>query len=90
VYSIWKVIFVAAETLSIVNPKISPAAKEVVHPVKFVDRIALPVESAGFVPMIVFATVGKAVPVTIFQTSIVQVGLLPTAVIDHPVIVPLS
>jgi hypothetical protein len=84
------VIFVALVTESALKPNISPAANEVVHPVKFVDRIALPVESAGFVPMIVFATVGNAVPVAIFQTSIVQVGLLPVAVIDHAVIVPLS
>jgi hypothetical protein len=68
----------------------SPAAIVVFQLVSVVDRIALPVESAGFVPMIVFATVGNAVPVAIFQTSMVQVGLLPTAVIDQPVIVPLS
>ena len=80
--------FVATVTASMLKPKISPAANVVVHPVRFVDRIALPVVSAGFVPMIVFVTVGNAVPVAIFQTSIVQVGEEPTAVIDQPVIVP--
>ena len=68
----------------------SPAEKLVVHPVNVEERIALPVASAGFADaVIVFDTVGNAVPVLIFQTSIVQVGLDPVAVIDQPVIVPL-
>lgn len=83
------VIFVAVVTASMLNPKMSPAEKLVVHPLSVDERLALPVDKAGFaLAVIVFATVGSAVPVAIFHTSIVQVGLEPVAVIDHPVIVP--
>jgi hypothetical protein len=55
-------------------PITSLAETDVVHPVKVVEYLLVPVESAGSADaVIVFDTVGIAVPVAIFQTSNVTV-----------------
>lgn len=73
---------------SMFTPMISPALNDTGdHPVNVVDLTALPLLNAGFVPMIVLATVGSVVPVATLQTSMVVVGLVPVATIDQPVIV---
>jgi len=55
-------------------PTISFFATAVVHPVKVVEWIAVPTEIAGTADAVMlFDTVGIAVPVAIFQISIVAV-----------------
>lgn len=82
-------ILVATVTAFKLNPNMSFAATDVVHPEVVFEWMALPVASAGrAAAVMVLATVGNVVPVATFHISIVQVGLEPSAVIFHPVMVP--
>ena len=73
-------------TVLIFTPTMSFAATVVVQPVKVVEWMAVPVEIAGSADaVIVFATVGIAVPVAIFQMSNVIVPV--STVMFHAVMV---
>ena len=65
----------------------SSTATDVVHAVIVDDLKALPVASAGNAAAVIEDD-GNTVPVAIFFISSVQVGEVPSAMIDHPVMVP--
>jgi hypothetical protein len=77
---------VAFDTESMFANRISPALPLITQLVIVVEETTLPVERAGLVPIMLFETVGTAVPVAIFHTSNVIVGLEPAQAIPQPVI----